>query len=189
MEEIIRKALATHKKNYIQCNARIKSAVLMPLFEKGGEYHMLFTQRSNEVGYHKGQVSFPGGTYSEDDSSLLDTALRESWEEIGLKPEDTVIIGELDDIPTTTSIFIISPYVGIIPYPYVFIPNPTEIVDIFEVPLSVLADDRNLRQEYEISNGKPMPVYFYHYKDRIIWGATARIVKQFMDIVRSNSTI
>jgi 8-oxo-dGTP pyrophosphatase MutT (NUDIX family) len=189
MEEAIRKALANHKKNYIRCDARIQSAVLMPLFDKEGEYCMLFTQRSNKVAYHKGQISFPGGAHSEADSNLLDTALRESWEEIGLKPEDTTIVGELDDIPTTTSVFIISPFVGIIPYPYTFTPNPNEIVDIFEVPLSVLTNKDNFRQEYEILNGKPSAIYFYYYDGRTIWGATASIVKQFLDILQSNGSI
>ena len=189
MEEQIRKALATHKKSYIRCDARIQSAVLMPLFNKDGEYCMLFTQRSDKLAYHKGQISFPGGAHSEADSSLLNTALRESWEEIGLKPEDTIIVGELDDIPTKTSVFIISPYVGIIPYPYTFTPNPYEIVDIFEVPLSVLADKDNFKEEYEISNGKPSPVYTYYYDGRTIWGATASIVKQFLDILRLNGDI
>lgn len=189
MEDIIRKALANHTIKHIRCDARIQSAVLMPLFEKEGEYCMLFTQRSNKVAYHKGQISFPGGAHSEADSNLLDTALRESWEEIGLRPEDTTIVGELDDIPTATSVFVISPFVGIIPYPYTFTPNPNEIVDIFEVPLSVLADKANFRQEYEISNGVPSPVYFYYHDGRTIWGATASIVKQFLDILRSNGSI
>jgi 8-oxo-dGTP pyrophosphatase MutT (NUDIX family) len=184
MEEELKRALSAHNKKHITCASRIQSAVLVPLFDKGGECHMLFTQRSNKVAYHKGQISFPGGAHSEADSGLLDTALRESWEEIGLKPEDAIVVGELDDIPTATSVFIISPFVAIIPYPYIFTPNPNEIVDIFDVPISALMDKANFRQEYTISEDEPSSAYVYEYDGRVIWGATARIVKQFLDIIR-----
>ena len=185
MEEELKRALSAYNKKHINCSSRIQSAVLVPLFDKDGECHMLFTQRSNKLANHKGQVSFPGGAHSEADSGLQDTALRESWEEIGLKPEDAIVVGELDDLPTVTSSFIISPFVAIIPYPYTFTPNPNEIADIFDVPVSALMDKANFRQEYTISEGEPSSAYVYEYDGRVIWGATARIVKQLLDIVRS----
>jgi 8-oxo-dGTP pyrophosphatase MutT (NUDIX family) len=185
MEKELKRTLSAHNKKHISCASKIQSAVLVPLFDKDGECHMLFTQRSNKVAYHKGQISFPGGARSEADSGLLDTALRESWEEIGLKPEDAIVVGELDDIPTVTSVFIISPFVAVIPYPYTFTPNPNEIVDIFDVPVSALMDEANFRQEYTISEGEPSSAYVYEYDGRVIWGATARIVKQFLDIIQA----
>ena len=184
MEEELKKALSAHNKKHINCASRIQSAVLVPLFDKSGECSMLFTQRSNKVAYHKGQISFPGGAHSEADSGLLDTALRESWEEIGLKPEDIIVVGELDDLPTVTSSFIISPFVAIIPYPYTFVPNPNEIADIFDVPVSALMDKANFKEEFTISEGEPSSAYSYEYDGRVIWGATARIVKQFLDVVQ-----
>ena len=184
MEEELKRALSAHNKKHINCASRIQSAVLVPLFNKSGECHILFTQRSNKVAYHKGQISFPGGAHSEADSGLLDTALRESWEEIGLKPQDATVVGELDDLPTVTSSFIISPFVAIIPYPYTFTPNPNEIADIFDVPVLALMDKANFKEEYTISEGEPSSEYSYEYDGRVIWGATAKIVKQFLDVVR-----
>ena len=81
--------------------ATCRPAVLLPLFEKSGEYHLVFTKRTETVNYHKGQISFPGGRPHPDDRSLLDTALRETWEEIGLPPKDAEVLGELDtSLPT-----------------------------------------------------------------------------------------
>jgi len=93
MKEKIRQALSSLQKNSISDKRLTESAVLVPIFCKGGECHILFTQRSNQVSSHKGQASFPGGTHSEGDMSLLDTAIRESWEEIGLEAEDVEILG------------------------------------------------------------------------------------------------
>ena len=88
------------------------SAVLVPIYHKQGEYYILFTKRTEDVKNHKGQISFPGGVHQEEDRTLVDTALRESAEEIGLMPNDVEVLGELDDTTTVTSSFIISPFVG-----------------------------------------------------------------------------
>ncbi|HEX76584.1 MAG TPA: CoA pyrophosphatase [Dehalococcoidia bacterium] len=164
----------------------VEAAVLVPIFYKEGEYHILFTLRSNQLTYHKGQVSFPGGACSEVDSSLLDTALRESWEEIGLEAEDVEILGELDDVVTTTG-FVISPFIAFIPYPYRFKKNRNEIDEIFDMPLSVLFDKANFRQESQVIGDKAVASYFYEYGGWVIWGATARIVKQFLDVLQFES--
>ena len=116
---------------------------------------------------------------------MLDTALRESWEEIGLKPGDVKVLGELDDTPTTTTGFVITPFVALVPYPYKFIKNPDEIDYIFDVSIDALLHKYKLRQESEIFEGEATPVYFYEYRDRVIWGATARILKQLLDLVQA----
>ena len=151
--------------------------MLIPLFCKQGEYHLLFTERSNEVDSHKGQVCFPGGKHEPSDASLLQTALRETEEEIDLKPGDVEVLGELDDIPTFTSNYIISPFVAFIPHPYTFKADSREIRDIFSVPLSFLADDANFREDFRS----------YEYEGHIIWGATASILRQFIDLLKSES--
>lgn len=159
------------------------AAVLLPIYEKEGEYYILFTKRTQKVEHHKGQISFPGGARHEQDRDLKDTALRETFEEIGVRPEDVTILGELDNMSTLTSNFLITPFVGIIPYPYEFIINEDEIEELVEVPLSALADERNYREEVYIIEGAPNMGRVFEYNGRVIWGATARILKQFLDLV------
>ncbi len=137
--------------------------------------------------HHKGQISFPGGKPHKTDFNLMETALRESWEEIGLEPEDVEIVGELDDTPTTTSGFIISPFVALIPYPYKFTKNPGEIAEILDIPLSALMDKSSFKQESLVDDSELITAYTYEYKGWIIWGATARIIKQLLDSLQSAS--
>lgn len=137
--------------------------------------------------HHRGQISFPGGKPHKADSSLLETALRESWEEIGLEPKDVEIVGELDETPTKTSGFLISPFVALVPYPYKFTKNPREIAEILYIPLSALMDKSNFKQEYLVDDGEPVTAYFYDYHGRVIWGATASIIKQLLDSLQSAS--
>jgi len=182
-KEGIRKALSERQKRVEDPTGFVPAAVLLPLFEKGGDYHLVFTKRTETVNYHKGQFSFPGGRTHPEDKSLLDTALRETWEEIGLPPKDADVLGELDDIATYTTGFIISPFVAMIPFPHTFIANPAEVDEIIEVPLPVLRDKMNFAQEMLEVDGRPIMQYFYHYRDHVIYGATARIVKHFLEVV------
>lgn len=187
MKEKIRKALSSRRKENINDKSLTAAAVLVPILCKGGEYHILFTQRSNQVAHHKGQISFPGGARSKVDSSLLDTALRESWEEIGLEAKDVEILGELDDTPTTTSRFVISPFVAFVPHPYEFRVNRHEIDEIFDVPVSALLYKANVTEEHYVFGDEMVRAYSYEYGGRVIWGATARIVQQFLEVWQSAS--
>ena len=183
----LRQILSSRPKRHRTSNNYTESAILIPIFCKEQEYHILFTKRNENLLHHGGQISFPGGVRSKADTTLMDTALRESCEEIGLKPEDADIIGELDDTPTTTSSFLITPFVALIPYPYQFIPNPHEIVDIFDVSIQALLYDIPVRTEPETIDGEPITEYFYSYGERVIWGATARILTQLLDAIRKSS--
>ena len=155
--------------------------MLLPLYCKQGEYYILFTKRTQKVKEHKGQISFPGGG-QEGDETLINTALRECAEEIGLMAEEVEILGELDDTISVTSNYIISPFVALIPWPYQFKVSEEEIEELIEVPISALLDRDCQRQETEIIEGEAVISYFYNYQGRVIWGATARILKQFLDI-------
>ena len=159
------------------------AAVLVPLYEREGEYWVLFTKRTQKVEHHKGQISFPGGARAEGDRELVDTALRETFEEIGVRPEDVEILGELDRMGTFTSNFLITPFVGIIPYPYEFTIARDEIEELVEVPMSALLDEKNYREEHQVYEGRTYVASFFEYKGKVIWGATARILKQFLDLV------
>lgn len=182
MKEILKQVLSRRHKQHIVDASRVPSAVLLPIYDKQGEYYILFTKRTETVRNHKGQISFPGGVYQEDDRTLVCTALRESNEEIGLKAEDVEILGELDDEASVTTNYIISPFVGFIPCPYQFILNEDEAEELIEVPISALLDKNCLEQEIETLDGNTITSHFYHYQDRIIWGATARILYKFLDI-------
>ena len=187
MKQKIQKVLRHYKKKKITDENLFPSAVLIPLFYNEGQYHVLFAKRSDEVNFHKGQVCFPGGGPEPCDSNLLQTALREAEEEIGLKAKDVEILGELDDNITPISNYVISPFVAFIPYPYPFKLNHKEVEEIFFVPLLTLMDDANFRQGYYPTGDKIGPGYAYEYEGHIIWGATARILRQFIELLRSES--
>lgn len=159
------------------------AAVLVPLFAKDGHFHILLTKRTETLLYHKGQICFPGGARHEIDRDLKDTALRETFEEIGVNPGDVRILGELDSMGTVTSNFLITPYVGAIPYPYEFRVSVDEIDSLIEVPLSELRDEKNYREEVYDLDGSIMTGFVFDYQGEVIWGATARILRQLIEIV------
>ena len=164
------------------------AAVLVPLFEKEGDCHLIFTRRTDHVKHHKGEISFPGGAFDEEDEDLRRTALREAFEEIGLKENDVQIIGVMDDIVTITQ-FIVTPIVGIFPYPYPFKLSEVEIAELIEVPLSSLLEKECLAEREIVREGRQEIVYSYQHGDHVIWGATARILKQFLDLIPASEEI
>jgi 8-oxo-dGTP pyrophosphatase MutT (NUDIX family) len=182
MEKRIHGILSCRKKISIHDPAAIRAAVLIPLFKKNGQIHLFVTRRTEKVAYHKKQISFPGGR-QDPGEDLLTTALREAQEEMGIEPKDVTLLGELDDVCTFSSPFCISPFVGLLPYPYPFRINREEIEDIIEIPLAALRDEKKFREEVRQRNGHPYPVYFYEFQGQTIWGATAGILKQLVDLI------
>lgn len=159
-----------------------RAAVLMPLFLWEGEWQVLFTRRSNTVQDHKGQVSFPGGAAEETDINLAQTACRELEEEVGIPEDSVTILGRMSDLPTITS-FIITPVVGVIPWPVQLNPNPIEVARVFSIPLCWLADPTHYAERlYRLQDGTEHPViYFDEYNGELLWGVTARIVLNFLE--------
>jgi 8-oxo-dGTP pyrophosphatase MutT (NUDIX family) len=154
------------------------AAVLAPLFHDGHEWRVLFTKRTDRVEAHKGQVSFPGGTQDPQDETLLATALRETFEEIGVRAQDVEVVGGLEPVVTITN-YLVCPFVGLIPHPYPFRLNDYEVERLIEVPLSqLLAEDRDQPAD------NPAALQFNRQGD-LIWGATARILHQLLGAVRS----
>jgi len=180
--EGLKQVLAQRQKRYINDASRVPSAVLLPLYVREGRHYIVFIKRTETVSEHKGQISFPGGSRENADRNLLDTALRECSEEIGLNPEDIEVLGELDDEVTTTSNFIVTPFVGIIPWPYLFVSNGIEVEEIIEIPISELLEEGCLQPDTEVLNGRTVASCAYHHQGRVIWGATARILERFLEI-------
>jgi 8-oxo-dGTP pyrophosphatase MutT (NUDIX family) len=161
-----------------------RAAVLLPLYEAGGQLHVLFTRRSELVEHHKGQISFPGGAYDSTDPDLRYTAVRETWEEIGVAMDHVEVIGQLDEMVTVSN-FLVRPFVGHItqPAPYPFVHSEIEVAEILEVPLDHLRDESNLVAEPRIYQGRQIVAYSFRWRDHVIWGATARILKQFLELI------
>ena len=183
MEDYIRQILQTYPRRELSAPERRLAAVLMPLYQYNGDYGVIFTQRSDTVVHHRGQISFPGGGHEVHDVSLQHTALRESAEEIGLQPAHVQVLGQLDDLLTTGSNYLVRPFVGMLPYPYPFILDSHETASIIEVPLTWLRLHNPPTQEHRHQDGRLVQSFFFDYNGHIIWGATAKIVKQFLDLL------
>jgi 8-oxo-dGTP pyrophosphatase MutT (NUDIX family) len=174
--------LSKRERKVIEDPRYTHAAVLIPFYEKAERCHILFTKRTQQVKHHKGQISFPGGVFDEEDGDLRRTALREADEEIGMKEKDTQIIGVLDDIVTVTE-FIVTPFVGLIPYPYPFQLSEVEIEELIEVPLSSLLDERCFSEGMRDDEHGKRVIYTYQYGKHAIWGATALMLKQLLELL------
>lgn len=187
MKEKIKQVLESRTRLIVTDEEFKESAVLMPIYVKDGKGYLIFTQRTDKLTHHKGQISFPGGGRHPEDRDLQQTALRESREEIGLKEEDVEILGVLDDVITETTFYRITPFVGIIPYPYHFHPDEFEVQEIFSVSINGLMNKAKHSIETRIYGDRPVRIYTYEIDGRVIWGATALILNQFFDIIGSLS--
>jgi len=176
-------ALSSRPRRAVDRSDLVAAAVLLPITDRGGP-HILFTKKSSTVPHHKGQFSFPGGIVEEGDASRVETALREAWEEIRLPPEAVEVLGLLDDTETRATPFLITPVVGLVREPVAFKPDGREIERVLEVPVATLRDPAIFHTELWERNGEPHPVHFYRVSpDDVIWGATARILKQFLELL------
>ncbi|MDD5245715.1 MAG: CoA pyrophosphatase [Syntrophorhabdaceae bacterium] len=177
----IKERIGAHSARKVECAETIMAGVVIPLFEKDGDVFFVLTKRTDTVKIHKGEVSFPGGMYEPGDGNTKRTAMRECCEEIGVKNTDLEIIGQMDDVYTMTG-FVITPYVGIIPYPYTFKTNPGEVAYLIYLPYGFLkkTDPAIEMAEHE---GITQPVSSFHYNGDRIWGATCRMLVKFRDIV------
>ena len=162
----------------------IPAAVIVPLFQKeDASWHILFTKRTESVATHRGQISFPGGMREPGDRTLEETALREVEEEIGIPAHEIELLGRLDDQGTRATQFMITPFVGVIPFPHHLKVNQKEIDHIIEVPVQHFLGADALRSSLYVLNDMPYTTYYSSYQGHLIWGATAIILKGFLDII------
>ncbi len=180
--ELIRRILAENPKKTVVDSSLTPAGVTLLLYRKDGEYCILLNKRTDKVDDHKGEISFPGGRKDPEDKTLLDTALRETHEEMGISPGDVDVLGEIDDIPTNTS-YLISTFVGTIPYPYKFVPSEAEVAEVLEVPIKALMDRETARDEVRVRDGELVNSVSYSYDGHLIFGATARILNRFLELL------
>jgi 8-oxo-dGTP pyrophosphatase MutT (NUDIX family) len=162
------------------------AAVLIPLFTLRRTRHVLFTRRTETVEYHRGQVSFPGGRLEAGDGDAIHAALRETEEEIGLRPADVRVLGSMPPLLTITN-FWVTPVVGLMPWPYAFQLNPDEVAAVFGIPLDWLADPshRETREWDDPQTGaRRAAVFFQPYQGEIVWGVTAQITVDLLNLLQ-----
>lgn len=153
-----------------------EAAVLVPVVDYGGDARVIFTQRTSTLRKHSGQISFPGGGIDEEDKSPEDAALRETEEEIGLDRSFVETVGRLPDYISGTG-FRIKPVLSVVKPGFTLTLNPTEVDEVFEVPLSFLMDEANHSRGSRVFQGKERFFYEMPYGERYIWGITAGIVR------------
>jgi 8-oxo-dGTP pyrophosphatase MutT (NUDIX family) len=173
------------------------AAVLIPLFqnhsskEDADGWQVLLTRRTNSVAEHQGQVAFPGGRADPTDTTPEMTALREAREEIGLDPTKVRILGRMQILHTISN-YIVTPIVGVIPWPFMFQLEETEVSRVFSIPLNWLADPNNHERRnrtipetlVKILQKDSFPVIYFHpYKDELLWGVSAEITVRLIDIL------
>ena len=155
------------------------AGVLVPIVQTAEGPLLLMTKRTEQVETHKGQISFPGGMADSTDTDIVDTALREAYEEVGIPRSSIDTIGLLDDLPTPTG-FVITPVVGIIEDIPPLTPNRNEVAEILYAPLDFFVDGKNARTEQREWRGQYHEIWFYQFGEHLIWGATATITRSLL---------
>lgn len=182
-----RELLATYEPRDVHAPDAMGAAVLLLLSHLEGEDRIVLTVRTETVEHHKGQISFPGGAVHEADADLSVTALRETWEEIGVRPEHVEVIGRLDAMVTISN-FVVAPYVGVLTAaPYEYIPSEFEVAEVIEPPIADLLAEGTLVWEERDLKGEVRRLPAYHWNGYRIWGATARMLREFLDLLAGDA--
>ena len=156
------------------------AGVLVPICVMQGEARLYLTKRSSALKHHPGQIAFPGGKQDDSDLTIIDTALREAREEIGLAPEAVQVIGTVPSHETVTS-FQVKPVVALVDQAFVPVPEPGEVEEVFHVPLDHVLREQNFSVQYRRWRGMRRHYYTVPYGPYYIWGATARILRSLTD--------
>lgn len=167
-------------------DGHLPAAVMILLVRKGETWNIFYTQRTDTVRDHKGQVSFPGGAWESEDPCLKDTALRETFEEVGIIHDDIQVFGSLQPIRTISNYFI-TPFIGTFPWPYPIQVEKREVENAFLIPISWLMDETNReeREFVDITSKIHRDVTFYREFDgHILWGITAWLTIKFLELLK-----
>jgi 8-oxo-dGTP pyrophosphatase MutT (NUDIX family) len=174
LREPLRRVLGSRQARRMEPGARIVAAVLVPLFERGGEVHVQLVRRPESMRNHGGQVAFPGGKNDPVDESLRATALREAEEELGIGRSSVDVLGALDDYPTSTG-YVVTPWVGWLSGDPTLRPNPSEVARAFAPPLRAF-----LRPPEGF-----LPWDGWTVEGERVWGATAAMLRGLVSILRA----
>ena len=161
---------------------RRPASVLIPVIDRPDGPTILLTQRSADLSHHAGQVSFPGGRAEKTDVNTVDTALRETQEEIGLQRRHVDVIGRIGTYITRTG-FVVTPIVGLVRPPFEIAPDPVEVADVFEVPVSFILDRRNHERHSREWQNKIRHFYVLPHPKHYIWGATAGMLVNLAELM------
>ncbi len=163
----------------LDVHGRIDAAVLVPVYQDGGQLHVVLTKRRDDLRRHAGEISFPGGRQDDDENDLRETALREAHEEIGLDPAHVELVGALIPTPTIATNYAVYPFVGFIEPGYRWVASEGEVAEILEFPVPVLRASYGRRRL--VRRGVPFRTDTYVVDDHLIWGATARILGDLLE--------
>ena len=162
------------------------AGVLIPIFDRpDAGLSVLLTQRSAELKHHAGQISFPGGRMEPGDADIATTALRETHEEVGIPSEQVSVVGYLSPMPTITG-YAVTPIVGLVEAAAEPEADHMEVEFVFEVPLSFLLERGNRSLVERDFQGQKVPMFEFHYEQHRIWGATAMMIVEFINILEKN---
>lgn len=174
------RCLGRRERRVIPLTGLRPAAVAVPLVRDDEHVSVLFTVRTAQVEHHKGQISFPGGRVEPEDHDTCEAALRETWEEVGVRPDDLRVVGPLDDY-VSVSDYRVTPWVVYLERPdYPFVAQPEEVAEILLVPLHHLANRAHYRVERPRSG--PYPIHHFRWRHHVIWGLTAAILKRLLDL-------
>lgn len=160
---------------------RVRAAVLVLFVFRDGAPALVFAKKTEDVPHHKGQFSFPGGVVRGEDASVVDAALREAQEEIGLDTAAVEVLGLFHDVPTTVTNFVITPVLGLARTEPRFRPDGREIERVLEIPLAHLLEPTSFREEQWERDGVKRAVVFVSYGEDVVWGTTGRILREVLD--------
>ena len=158
------------------------AAVLVPVVVRDEGLSLLFTQRSEHLNDHAGQISFPGGRRAEEDDDARATALRETEEEVGLPRAHVRLVGRLDTYVTRTG-FEVTPLVGLVRAPFPVVPDGLEVAEVFEAPLAFFLDPAHCEIHSRVYQGKERHFFAFAYGERYIWGATAGMLVNLVEVL------
>jgi 8-oxo-dGTP pyrophosphatase MutT (NUDIX family) len=163
----------------LDVQGRVDAGVLVPLYVQDDELHVVFTKRRDDLRRHPGEISFPGGRRDDGEDDLRETALREAEEEIGLPRNSVEIVGALQPTPTIATGYAVYPFVGMIEAGHKWKPSAREVAEVIELSVPDLGAGYERRRL--VRRGLPIRTDTYQVGDRLIWGATARILSDLLD--------